>query len=683
MRFSPYYAEEVIIPYIKDMVRNLKLKAESEETTEDQAAQIVDDIEMLENQINDITYALAPAKQHIVEVEADKKSKLSALPKDRRYGAVSGLPVSKDVASLVKSQFVIVNDPEMLADKIDTAGSKLLAYFKWAKVPAQLFAYPRNLASNLAQWTMSGADPASFPFHYARAIGSMLSQYDKVSKKNSKWYDLARSKGVLNTNMVTAEIAEGLEAIQESFSAEGKKKRALVVKGMQLIGDAYGVIDDVAKLARIRYAMEVQGKTEDEAVDIAQEAHYNYALTYDIIRAIRDPKLTRGVVTKLVSTLFPTYTQKTISFVVETIIKRPATFVMIQTALLMYLKGDDDEEREKIGAADWDRVYELIPDWAKNNPFMKVDMERTVDGSIDVILTDLGYIIPYGGLAKAGQAIIDSMKGEGIMRLAEGAGELGVGGSPLQMVGDLVNNKDSFTGKPIYYKHDSVQATKDVAHYLSKQLGPGSITKTISLMEGRHPVVPRLFGINVYVYNEKDLENMREGQAKKAAAEAGLRGGKYKRQITDAKVKFDKKEITLEERNEKIAEAEEEVAYWKNLGAEAFEDISGKSADAKGYGAEARKVRSAYTEYKRLGRQAGKNKARFGDYKRFKADKEKMTLVNKKKLVNKIDQRLSKIKRALDNIEYSSKSDKEKVIESKKLRRIRVDLLKKASKLIK
>ena len=697
--FSGYYGKQVVIPYIKDIVfgyqkvigretRRLEEEAGLNDATDLDARIAIQlqvqgvilkkykrRLEMIET-LTDFIKEVRDKSNQAEQVAPGKDQ--ATLPNDIRYGAIAGLPVSKDVASLVQAQFDIVNNPQMLADGIDKAGASILTYFKWAKVPANPFAYPRNLTSNLVQWTMSGADVTSFVPHYIRALNS--------AKNKDKWYNIAREAGVLDTNVMTEEITNSLDAMIRSLSgvkSSWETMKRLGLMGAKKAGDWYGAIDDIAKIARIRYAMEVNGKTKEEAVNIAQETHYDYSLTYDLVRAIRDPSMTRGGVLKLISTLFPTYTQKTIAYVYDTMINNPATFIAINLALYALLHGDEDDDRKKIGDAKYDEIMASLPEWIQANPMVRIDMTLLEDGTVDVSITDLGYVIPYGSLATAGQGVIDGLTGGGVKRIGQGLSSIGLGGSPLQMVGDYLSNKDSFTGKSIYFEHDSLQLAKDTALYGFKQFAPGLFTKAYSLSETRHPVTPRVFGINTYIYNNEDMKDMRENQAKRAKVDASMRGGKYKRQITEAKVKFEKGEITKEERNERISEAQEDVEHWKRLGQEAYEDISGKSPEAKVYSAMATKVRSSYKEFKKLAGQAKKNEERFKDFKKFKADPDKMGLVKKKKFINQVDKQLSAIKKNIDKVKYSSLSKEKQKKLTEKLEVQRVKLLKKASQLIK
>lgn len=554
-KFSPEYAKQVVIPYIEDVIQNLDKSTHlSADMTYIQRTEA--EIEGLLGTIEYVKEGIALAEASMELSEDDTKAQL---PKDKRYGPLSGQFVTKDVASLVISQFAVVNNPEMLVDKIDHAGKKLLVYFKWAKVPANIFSYPRNFMSNFFQWSMSGADPAQFATSYAKAIFSML--------KKDVWHQNARKGGIFGTNAIGAEVNDALKIMAEELGA-GRTKTKRLYNAMQAVGNAYGVIDDIAKIARIRYGMEVDGLSLEDAVDVAQQSHYDYSLTYDLVRGMRDPDFKRGMALKLIGTLFPTYTHKTIAYLYDTMIHRPATLALIGAALVM-LTGGDDDDRDKIGHKRYDKIMATTPDWVKKNPLIRTDMKKTKDGHVEVTYTDISYVVPFGSLLSA---LYQTGQGDPV----GGLSGIGLAGTPLHMIGGLLTNKDAFTGKEIYYEHDQYEKYKDISMYVATQWAPGTITKLYSLSETRHPVLPRLIGINSYVYQDNELRDWQMHGAKKAKLDAGKRVLLYKRKNGQARKKMMEGEISRSEyvdiRNKNLAE----IKKWKKLGIDAYKEKTKK-----------------------------------------------------------------------------------------------------------
>lgn len=531
--FSPSYAETVVLPYIKD-------------------AQIENKAEL----IKDIKEQILIAQDNIKNIDMKDKAEI---PTGYRYGPLAGLPVTADVASLVKAQIRMVQSPEMLADRMDNAFAKALSYFKWAKVPANIFAYPRNYISNFFQWSMSTGNPVAFFTYTPRALYSWA--------KKDKWYRMAQEAGMLDTNLVSAEIGDMMNAIKPSEN----KSIASVQKGMKKVGQAFGWVDDMVKLAHMIYSVEKQKMTPDEAVNIAQESHFDYTLTYDMIRAMRNPDMTRGSGIKLLGTLFPTFTQKVIAFLYDTIIHRPATLILMGTALTMLLRDDEKDKKTlenelKLSKVEAEELLAEIendkPQWMQYNPLIKTNVS-VKGGKVQVTYIDYSYSIPFGSLLTSANAIAHG-------DVFEGLGGLGLGGNPIQIMGDLKSNQDTFSGKQIYYEHDAFEGSKELAEYAFKQLAPATFTKIMSLYETRHPVAPRLIGVNTYTYSHAELKLRRVFDATDALSDAKKRTMSYVRKIQTAQKELDEGKIS-QEKFDLIKKANvQKIEHWLKIGTTAF-----------------------------------------------------------------------------------------------------------------
>ncbi len=603
--FSPFYAKDTAIPYIQDL----------KNATEDQA-----EIDAYDAIIEDIKAQAEDAQSHIESMDLDG-DKLYPIPKDTRYGTLAGIPVSKDVASLVMSQYKIVSEPAMFADKLDQWGSSSLAWFKTAKVPLNFFSYSRNLVSNVFQWGMSGADIAQFPTAYGRAAWSYKTKDD--------WYTKARSVGLIGDNMVTAEINNALDMMIRS-SAEGYSKKFM--EGVKKLASYYGLIDDIAKIARMRYAMEKQGKDEMEAVAIAQDTHYDYSLTYDAIRQTRDPDLKKGTLLKLLMTLFPTYTQKTIAFLYDTMLKRPMTLVAVSAALALFTHGDDDENREEIGKEEYDKIYKTLPPWIRNNKMIRVDMKRQSNGKVQITLTDVSYVVPFGSLFAAAHSLVRGEAGEALSAL-------GAGGSPLQMAGNLKVNMDSFTGRQIYTELNGWEKSWDIATYLGKQFAPGTITKLYSLNETRHPIIPRLVGINTYVYGEEELERRSQFAANKALQSAGKEQSFFKRKIERAESDYKDGKISLEDLQEVERDNIAEIKKWRGYGEEKGRELFPISNQEAAYKKAKWETKFDMERLKKI--------SKTGDDARLEGIEDKDLILKKNAIIKSGNKQITKMKKAL------------------------------------
>ena len=299
------------------------------------------------------------------------------------------------------------------------------------------------------------------------------------------------------------EVNNALKEIGRQAGKETNTQKAIqiMLKGMQKVGNAYGIVDDIAKIARMRYAIEQEGKTMLEAGQIAQDTHYDYGLTYDIIRQLRNPDITKGAAVKLIANLFPTYMHKTIAYTWETFKHRPASLSVMYAgvyALVYTVFGNTDDENEEIvGKKKFDRVMASIPRWIKENPMVAIKMEM-IDGEVYVTFTDISHNVPQGTLAVTALALAKGDFGTAIT-------SLGFGTSPVQAVGQLYSNREGFMQKDIYYEYDEVQKAKDILAFVGKLASPGIIDKWISLNATRHAVAPRFAGLNTYTYTLKPI----------------------------------------------------------------------------------------------------------------------------------------------------------------------------------
>jgi len=681
MKFSPAYAEKVVIPYLDDLnlefrrgledatkrANDLEAQIERAGTSKDlfgyvdklkqQRYEVLDekekwskDMEYYDNMIKDLQAQIVYAKEYIQNDKENKKTSL--IPENKNYGVIAGLSLNNDIASLVKDQFAVGADPETIVEKADHWGRKLLTYYKWSKVPANLFSYPRNFTSNFGQWSISGANPTAFFPEW----GISASDY----ANGGKWYQMARRGGMLETNNVSAEVLDSLRVIAGNLKPDAKVQQ-FVVKAMEKIGGWYGLVDDISKIARMKYGIEKEGLSVEEAIEVAQSTHHDYSLTYAVIRGMRNPDMTKGMMLKLLGTLFPTYTQKTIALMWDTFKHRPVTLAMITGALNLLIHGGEDDDKKEIGEEKYNEIMKTLPDWAKNNSLMKIDMERDPKTKqIKVTLTDVSYVVPWGNLS----AFMSKMM---VGEVAGAFGELGLGGSPFQMLSDLKTNVDSFTGKEIYYKHDWWEGGKDVTKYLATQFAPATITKILNLMDTRHPWKIRLAGINSYEYTADELATWNEYRAKEIPMDAGKKAMEYKRKIQQADRDLAEGKISRPEHYRIVKSNTRKILYWKDLGEKGYQEQSIRSTPYKNYNSIAKRIRSAVREMREYEKEAKKAKGNRIPLSRFRRDKEKMDLVRKYESVKKIDREIGKIRKRKEELERKRMSEEQREKVNKKL----------------
>ncbi|WP_457627381.1 hypothetical protein, partial [Persephonella sp.] len=326
-------------------------------------------------------------------------------------------------------------------------------------------------------------------------------------------------------------------------------------------GEAYGLIDDLAKLARFRYAVEVEKKPIKEAIRIAQDTHFDYSLTYNIIRAMRDPNVDRGVFLKMFGTLFPTYTHKALSFLYDTVIKRPITLSAILGGFVALKQYIEHLNEQRVGKEKYEKLKKLHPEFL-DSPFVIPVVSN--DGKW-ITYIDPSYIVPFGNLVNFGHDIIQGQP-------VEAARELGALSNPIYAFKGLAENKDPLTGRPIYYEHNKVQAIKDIAKYTFNQFfAPGTIMKIDSLRDSKHPVAERIItGMLWYEYPVEQLKSFKLAEINRIKFDTQDVITRLKKDLLYYARQYRDGKISKEEYESKKREIIEEIKRYKEMEKEAI-----------------------------------------------------------------------------------------------------------------
>jgi len=533
-KMSPYYAESKVLPYLRDIYRKTKDK------------EVREAIKSLRKQINEKKYLI----ERDLKILENKGYRQLSEKSKARFSVISGLPVHKDIANLIEGMTRIIENPMDTASRLDKWFSTFIAYFKWAKVPGNIFSYPRNFMSNWIQFALSGADPVEFPVYYGKAIKNVLYK--------DKYYELAKKWGLFHSNLASEEISKIFGELKQTIKPETKPKKAFVVllKALQKTSEAYGWIDDLAKLARFRYAIEVEKKPIKEAIRIAQDTHFDYGLTYNVIRAMRDPNVDRGVFLKLFGTLFPTYTHKALSFLYDTIIKRPATLSALLAGFYAVKQYIEAQNEKKVGKEKYEKLKKLAPEFL-DNPFVIPIVEK--DGKW-VMFVDPSYIIPFGNIVSFTQDLIQRQPGEA-------ARELGALSNPIYSFKGLHENRDPLTGRPIYYPYDEVEKVKGISKYLFNQfIAPLTIVKIEQLTDSKHPVLQRILtGMLWYEYPESTLKEFKKSKISKIKFDTNYWITPLKKDLRSWDKKYRDGKISKEEFEEKRKEIIEKIKHFRQL----------------------------------------------------------------------------------------------------------------------
>ncbi len=312
----------------------------------------------------------------------------------------------------------------------------------------------------------------------------------------------------------------------------------------------------MAKLARLRYAIEVEKKPIKEAVRIAQDTHFDYGLTYNVIRAMRDPNVDRGVFLKLFGTLFPTYTHKALSFLYDTIIKRPATLSALLAGFYAVKQYIEAQNEKRVCKEKYEKLKKLAPEFL-DSPFVIPIVDK--DGKW-ITFVDASYIVPFGSIVNFVQDLIQRQPGEAVR-------EIGALSNPIYAVKGLHDNRDPLTGRMIYYPYDNLEKTKDSAEYVLDQFVlPLTIVKIKQLWESKHPSLPRILtGMLWYEYPESNLKEFKKSKIEKIKSDTNYWIAPYHKNLEYWAKAYRDGKISKEEFEEKRKEIIEKIKHFRQL----------------------------------------------------------------------------------------------------------------------
>jgi len=493
---SPYYAKNYFIPYIEDFIRV---------TNRQDLSPALKDFKKVVNEMIDALDNYTPNKNYI---KLDKSG----------FGVLSGLPVNKDIFNIIQGIRTIVH-PEEITSKADKIVSGLLAWVKIAKVPLNFpGAYVRNFLSNVFQWSLSGAEPTAVISYIGKAL--------KELKHGGQFYDEAKGLGLFNNTFASEEIIKVLKQIKLDTDKGVGRIWNIFVDTVNKLGGAYGKVDELWKLARYIYAREVEKLSPEDAILKAQRTHFDYSLTYPIIKAMREPVVGKGfTVAKVAGSLFPTFTQKVLGFLYESMIERPATLFTILTTPIL-IKNAVEKWMENRYGREYRLAKKALPDW-QQSVYNIVLMDE--DKNVHVI--NMEYLIPWGNWSGFIEGIVEGIKQPTYERaerkiMQQGLRGLGLFSNPIAGMAIVAR-----TGKEPFSGSDT-----NVVDYAIRTLLPAPAVSLMNSMESgtRHPVMA-VSGSPIFTYKHEVWKNMlrsRMTQIKKEIGEAkGRLRSKYFRGV--------------------------------------------------------------------------------------------------------------------------------------------------------
>lgn len=234
----------------------------------------------------------------------------------------------------------------------------------------------------------------------------------------------------------------------EAFKGS-KAGKAIGTEASTLL-DMYQSEDEVFRLAAWLKAKE-EGKTDMEAGKIARRSFMDYNINAPWVQAMRNSVLP-----------FFSYTYRAVPMMLETAAKKPHKLLKLMAVagalnafglLMAGGGGGDDKERKLLPEEKAGRIWGMVP--------KLIRMPWNDDNGSPVYL-DIRRFIPVGD-------VFDIGAGHSAVPLLPSM----TPGGPLALMGELVLNKQQFTGKPIVLETDTaMQKAAKVLDYLYKAFMP-------------------------------------------------------------------------------------------------------------------------------------------------------------------------------------------------------------------
>ena len=345
---------------------------------------------------------------------------LKQLPETKRLGALSGkavpLAIFDDIEEIIR-----IKKPS------EAALNKLIGSWKFGKVVLNPATHGRNIISNFILNSWEGLSPHRIDV-YAEA-GKELATKGKLYKE-------AVEQGLGLNTFAAQEIRQMLTGVDNASMLKrlGNKGK----QAMNKIADLYQKEEEFAKMAQYIFQKK-QGKTAQQAWEIAERATFNYAQVTPFIRRMRE---------SVFGFPFLTFTAKATPQAIKTALKHPTRISNIGKIKTAIENQADLKELQRERASE--------PEWVRNGFYVKLPMKDKLGRSA---YFDLTYILPFG----------DLITGDIARRTP----------TFINLAKELGKNKDFF-GNKIWRESDSTaKKSADLMRHLIKFAAPTPIAQQI------------------------------------------------------------------------------------------------------------------------------------------------------------------------------------------------------------
>ena len=414
------------------------------------------------------------------------------IPNSRRYGALRGLYVRKEIyGDLVGAQQWVPPNSSVAEALLGQGGlaAKAQSWWKLSKVILNPPTQVRNFVANMMLLHLSGV-----PFHRVYS-GEIIGKAINSLASKDRFYDIAKKYGLFAATFANnegARIRDEWLALQDMKGGGLAKMKAFAARGVNVASDFYQLMEAIGKIAKIRDAMEREGKSPADAVLEAHEALFDYSLVPRSVQYLRNAPI---------GAPFITFAYKAAAQMAKIAVKHPARFApyiaipFLMSALIKSAYDVTDDDLKKLKNA--------FPAWMKQRGHMLLLPYKDAQGRWQNV--DMGYLTPWGQFA---DMYAQAKEGEGAGKLA---GSMVFSGPMMDVASALQTNVDPFTGKPIVDDRDPpADKLQSMMQYVWNLAAPGWLTEQGALNQLRKA----MSGTNI---------NQKTGQPGMNATQASLR----------------------------------------------------------------------------------------------------------------------------------------------------------------
>ena len=444
------------------------------------------------------------------------------VPDTQRYGMLRGMWIRKEIYNdLVGSGRLLPKDSHVFESMLGVggAGTKINQVWKTLKVPLNPASQARNFMSNAMLISLFGdVRVDQVPVRVVQAIKDMMNNgeaYRIFKKYGGRATTFSSSElTTIHKELLDLKVREGgawqrmhklADILANLEKAKNIGKRAAASVG-SFAGSSYALSEAIFKTAIIIDQMK-KGASEADAVEVANDAVFDYSLVPQGIRYLRNAPI---------GAPFISWSYFTARKAIQTAIEKPwkyAPWVAIPwalTDLLIQITRDVDDD-------DLENLYKALPQWVEERGHAYLLPFKDAYGRWQAV--DLGYIFPWTAIK---QTLVHFGHGE----FASALSSLGLLEGPfadlLTMIKDK-DHKDPFTGLKVVDDADPpAKRLRDFMTYIWGMAAPHWLTNKGTAGDlwesafgtGRTPggeetktpwqKAGRLFGINVYGIKPED-----------------------------------------------------------------------------------------------------------------------------------------------------------------------------------